>query len=84
MGYMARCIRRVVHGFKYAKDSSFKKGLHRGEAGAEDPGVGFDSGPDGEVDEIICGGDVSGITVEERPDSRTAKVNRMFMDGYCI
>ena len=80
---LARYIRRAVHGIKYAKDSSFKKGLRCGKAGAEDPGVCFDSGPDGEVDEIICGGDVSGITVEIA-DSRTGRINRIFMDGYCV
>ena len=84
MRYLARYVRRAVHGVKYAKDSSFKKGLHCGETGAEDPSVGFDSSPDGDVDEIICGGDVSGVTVEESPESRTGKVNRIFMDGYCV
>lgn len=59
MRYMARYIRGAVDGVKYAKESSFKKGLHCGETGADDPSVGFDSGPDGEVDEIICGGSVS-------------------------
>lgn len=56
---MASYIRRAALDIKYAKSSSFEKGLHRGKTGAEDPGVDFDSGPDGKVDEIICGGGIS-------------------------
>lgn len=55
--------RRDTHGVKVTKESSFKEGLHCGKASADDTGVGFDSGPDGEVDEIICGGDVSFVSV---------------------
>lgn len=63
--YAAGHIRRAALRVKYAKDSVFEKGLHSGETGAEDSSVGFESGPDAEVDEIICRGDVSFFTKGE-------------------
>lgn len=75
--------RRATHGIKDAKDCGFKKGLHCGKASADDPGVGLDGGPDGEVDEIICGGGIS-FVIGENLDLRTGKVNGIFMDGCCV
>ena len=73
--YAGGCIRRAALRVKYAKDSIFEKGLHSGETGAENSGVGFESGPDAEVDEIICRGDVSYFTEGGVLNSRTGKVS---------
>lgn len=58
-GYAAGCGRCAALGVEYAKDCEIEEGLHSGETGAEDPGAGFEGGPDAEVDEIICGGGLS-------------------------
>lgn len=79
--YTAECIRRAALPVKCAKDCEFEKGLHSSKRGAENPSVGFDRGPNAEVDEVICGEGVSFVTLSESLDSRTSKVSRVLMDG---
>lgn len=76
-----RCAALAV---EYAEDSEVEKGLHGGKTGAEDASVDLQSGPDGGVDEVVCGRDVRYFAVEGCLGSRTGKVSRMAMNGNGI
>ena len=77
----AGCVRGAALGVEDAKGCEVQEGLHSGERGAEDRGVEFDGGPDGEVDKVNCGSEVSCRTLAENTGSRTGKVGRVLVDG---
>ena len=82
--YAMRWIRRAALGVEYAKGCEFEQGLHGSETGAEDSGVCFDCGPDAEVDEIICRGNVSLVASLQSGTARTGKIGRVLIYGNAI
>ncbi len=79
--YAAGWKRCAALGVEYAVDSEVEEGLHAGKTGAEDAGVGFQSGPDGGVDEVVCRRDVRYFVTQGCLGSRTGEVSRMAMNG---
>lgn len=83
-GDAAGSMRRAALGVEYTKGCEIEKGLHSGDTGAQNPSVGFDSGPDAKVNEIIYQNEVSYIPSGEDRCSRTSEVGRVLVDDYVV